>query len=76
MDTVHDLYERQVKPLSVSERLELMQLIMQDLARSTARWTVEAGDVWSDEDLNDLSQASLAYASARLLNGEKDGKTG
>jgi hypothetical protein len=64
MDTVHDLYERQVKSLSVSERPELMQLIMQDLARSTARWAVEASEAWSDDDLYDLGQASLAYASS------------
>ena len=32
MNTVHDIYETQVKPLPVVERLQLARLIMDDLA--------------------------------------------
>ena len=75
MDTIHTIYESQVKPLSVTERLELMRLIMEDLAQSAPRWVVDISDIWGEEDLRDLSRASLAYASAALLEGEDDAET-
>lgn len=76
MDAIHEIYETQVKPLSVQQRLELMRLIMDDLARSTPRWAVQASDVWSPEDEQDLSRAALAYASMIALNGERDAEAG
>mgnify|MGYP001569599065 FL=1 len=38
MDIIHEIYESQVKPLSVTERLELMRLIMEDLTQAAPRW--------------------------------------
>lgn len=70
MDTIHAIYESQVKPLSVTERLELMRLIMEDLAQSAPRWVVDISDMWTEEDLADLSRASLAYGAAAVLEGE------
>jgi hypothetical protein len=72
MDTVHTIYERQIKPLSVADRLQLMRLIMEDLAESAPRWAVEISDAWSHEDLHDLSRASLLYATQSLADEEKD----
>ncbi|MDW8326335.1 MAG: hypothetical protein RMK99_07185 [Anaerolineales bacterium] len=75
MDTIHAIYESQVKPLSVAERLELMRLIMEDLARSAPRWVMDISDIWAEEDLADLSRASLAYASAAVLEREDNAET-
>ncbi len=76
MDTVQALFESRVKPLSMTERLELMRLMMDDLADSAPRWVVDISDLWSEEDLRDLGAASLAYASSRALAGEDDAQTG
>jgi hypothetical protein len=75
MDTIHAIYESQVKPLSVTERLELMRLIMEDLTQAAPRWVVDISDIWDEADMRDLSRASLAYASAALLEGEDDAET-
>jgi hypothetical protein len=72
MSTVQELYEKEVKPLHVVERLELMQLIMQELTASAPRWIVETSDMWSEEDLHDLSRASLLHASQRFVDEELD----
>ncbi len=72
MDTIHSLYENQVKPLSVAERMELMRLIVDDLAQSAPRWVVDISDIWDEADLRDLSRASLAYASEAMVEGEDD----
>ncbi|MGQ0602450.1 MAG: hypothetical protein ACT4QE_12245 [Anaerolineales bacterium] len=76
MDTIHEIYESQVKPLSVQQRLELMRLIMDDLARSTPRWAVQTSDAWSPEDEQDLRRAALGYASIVSFEGEGDAEAG
>ena len=63
METAVELYEKQVRVLPVTERLHLMQLIMDDLAESAPRWVVESSDEWSAEDLLDAGRASLLYAA-------------
>ena len=67
---VQQIYLQQVKTLPVTERLLLTRLIMDDLSKSVSRWVVDSDDAWSDEDLSDLSRASLLY-SAQML-GEED----
>jgi hypothetical protein len=60
---VYDIFERHVKSLPIADRLQLARLIMEDLAESAPQWTVEASDNWSQDDLYDLSRASLRYAA-------------
>jgi hypothetical protein len=66
MNPVYKIYESQVKPLSVTDRLQLARLIMDDLAESAPNWVVESSNVWSQEDLDDVSRSSLSYASQDL----------
>lgn len=72
MDTVQQIYERRVKPLPVVDRLQLARLIMDDLAASSSRWVVETSEMWSQEDLEDVSRASLLYAIQTLPDGEDE----
>lgn len=72
MDTAQQIYESQVKPLTVHDRLELVRLIMGDLAESASRWLVEESDLWSQDDLKDLSYASSLHASRMLADEEAD----
>jgi hypothetical protein len=71
MDTVLELYETQLKPLSVVERLRLTQLLVSDLLKSAPRWTVDVSYQWSDEDLMDFTRATLVYA-AQSFGEEED----
>ncbi len=70
MSAVQELYESQIKSLAVAERLQLVRLIMDELADSAPQWTVEVSDVWSPEDLEDVRTVSLLYAG-RIL-GDQD----
>ena len=56
------VYETTVKAMPLKERLQLVSLIMDDLAATAPRWEVSQDDAWSDQDLHDLTVASLAYA--------------
>jgi len=71
MSAVDQLYEKQVKLLPVADRLQLMRLIMDELADSAPRWVVETSDAWSQEDLEDASRAALLHVS-RILEGDEE----
>ena len=71
MSAVDQLYEKQVKLLPVADRLQLLRLIMDELAESAPRWVVETSDAWSQEDLEDVSRASLLHM-ARVLEDEDE----
>ena len=75
MDTTYEIYEKQIKPLPVTDRLQLARLIMDDLAESAPRWTVDVSDAWSQQDLYDLSRASLLYAAHALADSDEDAET-
>ena len=62
MSAVDQLYEQQVKFLPVADRLQLLRLIMDELAESAPRWVVETSDAWSQEDLEDARRASFLHA--------------
>jgi hypothetical protein len=68
VDTIQTVYEKQIKPLSVTDRLQLVRLIMEDLAESVSCWAVDTSDEWSQKDLHDLRQSSLLYAAQVLAD--------
>ena len=70
MSAVREIYEQQIKPLAPTDRLALARLIMDDLIGQASRWMVEEDDAWSAEDIEDVTRASLVYASQAL--GEED----
>lgn len=71
MNAVNQLYQQQVKPLPMIDRLQLARLIMDDLSEFISRSNVDSDDAWSDEDLHDASRASLLYA-AQIFDDEDD----
>lgn len=74
--TIRELYEHEVKRLSVAERIQLVRLIVDDLAESAQLWAVDENDAWSEEDLRDLTHASLLYGSKALLDEAENDKAG
>jgi hypothetical protein len=48
-----------VRQLPPKERLRLAALILQEIVTVS----IEEGDAWSEEDLQDLARASLHYAT-------------
>jgi hypothetical protein len=72
MSAVDQLYEKQVKFLPVADRLQLLRLIMDELAESAPRWIVETNDAWSQEDLEDASRASLLHMTHVLGDEEEN----
>ncbi len=68
MSLAEKIYQQQVKPLPVVERLRLARLIVDGLSGSASHWAVQEADEWSSEDLSDLSRASLLYAVQQLTD--------
>jgi hypothetical protein len=61
MNMLHQIYEEQVKKMTEAERLQLARMIMDDLADAALYGNIDDSDVWTDEDLRDVRQASLQY---------------
>lgn len=59
MARVEELYNQVVRRLPVKERLRLAALILNGLVPVS----VEESEAWSEEDLRDLTRASLEYAA-------------
>jgi hypothetical protein len=76
MTIASDIYEKQIKPLSAIERLNLVKLIMDDLADTATQWVVDSSDSWSEQDLYDVRKASLRYAAHQIADGEDDAQSG
>lgn len=56
--TAQNLYSETVSTLSASEQLTLASLILNGLAKSVE--SLDYQDHWSDEDLRDVVESSLA----------------
>jgi hypothetical protein len=65
MNLVDDLYQQQIRPLSTLERLQLVRLIMDDLADSAPSWMIDESDSWSTEDIEDITRASLTHMAVQ-----------
>ena len=71
MSAVSQLYQQQVKPLPMIDRIQLARLIMDDLSEFVSRSSVDFSDAWSDQDLYDATLASQRYV-AQILDDEND----
>jgi hypothetical protein len=65
--TIEQLYSERIRPLPPSDRLRLATLILEGIPPQSV---VDYSDEWNDEDLRDLSRASLLHADES--SGEHD----
>ena len=61
-----EFYQTYVQEMPILERLQLVRLILDDLMATSQTWLVDESDVWSDEDIEDLTRYTLAYATQSL----------
>jgi hypothetical protein len=61
-----ELYQIYVQEMPILERLQLVRLILDDWMATPQTWLVDESDVWSDEDIEDLTRYTLAYATQSL----------
>jgi len=66
--TTEELYEDLVRPLPLKERLRLAALILNGAVLTLSASEVDDGEVWSDEDIRDLTLTSLWYATPPLTS--------
>ena len=65
---VERLYEDLVRPLPLKERLRLAALILNEVVPTRFSSEVDIGEVWSEEDIRDLTLTSLWYATPPLTS--------
>lgn len=73
-NTLDEIYQTQIKTWSVVDRLQLVRLIMDDLAESAPRWVVQDQDSWNQQDLVDITSGTLLYAQESF--GDEDDTPG
>jgi hypothetical protein len=70
---VVELYNQMVKPLPASERLQLATMILNDIPPQAV---VDYSEEWSEEDIQDLTAASLNYCLQQIEEDEGRAPTG
>ena len=61
--TAEELFNDTVRLLPLKERLRLVTLILDEFLSKLPPMEVDQGETWSEEDLRELTQASLWYAA-------------
>jgi hypothetical protein len=65
--TVEQLYHDSIKPLAIGDRLQLASLILKGVPADSV---VDAGESWSEEDLQDFQRASWSQVDRALTEQE------
>ena len=65
--TVREIYDRTIRCLPPSERIQLATIILNELPKQAI---VDYSEAWSDEDYQDFSRASWDHINARLEEDE------
>jgi hypothetical protein len=60
---VHELYEQTIKALPAADRLRLAVLILNDIVPKSV---VDARESWTEEDLQEFTQASWQHIDQHL----------
>lgn len=68
--TVQTIYQNIVGNLSVSDRLRLAALILNDLAQQNDD-AIDTGDTWTEQDQLELTSFSLQYANSLFPDDEE-----
>ena len=66
--TIQEVYDPSIKPLPPAERFRLAKLILNEISPQAL---VDYSDEWSEEDLQDFTNAGRAYIN-RVLEEEAD----
>ncbi|MBI1742836.1 hypothetical protein HYR54_07175 [Candidatus Acetothermia bacterium] len=61
--SAEEIYTKEVRRLPLKERLRLAALILDGVVNLSNRADIDEQTLWSEEDLRDLSVASLWYAT-------------
>ena len=68
--TVQEIYQNIVRNLSVSDRLRLAALILNDLTQQNVA-LIDASNTWTDQDQLELTSFSLQYANSLFPDEEE-----
>lgn len=67
--SAREIYDSTIRRLPAIDRLRLASMILDDLAASQGK-DLDLSDEWSDEDISDLSAATLKHAAATLEDSD------
>lgn len=70
LTTAREIYVQVVRNLSLTERLHLANLILNDLVQQNIS-VIDQDDVWTEQDRLDLAAFSLQYAAKLFPESEE-----
>ncbi len=68
--TIQDIYQNVISPLSPSDRIQLAALILNDLKEKNIE-IIDSSDTWTEQDRLDITSFSLQYAASLLTDEEE-----
>ncbi len=69
--TPREFYDNSIRHLPATDRLRLASLILEDLADSSGE-AIDVRDDWSEEDIADLTAASLKHGIRSIASEGED----
>jgi hypothetical protein len=67
--TAQEVYNQITNTLSLTERLRLASLLLDDLKKQNVE-VIDDGDDWTDEDIADITRLSMDYANTLYPEGK------
>jgi hypothetical protein len=64
-----EIYNQITNTLSLTERLRLASLLLDDLKKQNVS-VIDDGNDWTDEDIEDITRISMDYANRLYPEGE------
>jgi hypothetical protein len=64
-----EVYNQITQTLSLTERLRLASLLLDDLKKQNVA-VIDDGNDWTDEDIEDITRISMDYANKLYPEGE------
>ena len=68
--TIQDIYQNVISPLSLPERLKLAALILNNITEKNLE-VVESSDTWTEQDQLEFTSFSLQYAASLYPDEEE-----
>ena len=68
--TIQDIYQNVISPLSLRDRIQLAALILNDLKEKNIE-VIDSSDTWTEQDRLDITSFSLQYAASLFPDEEE-----
>ena len=68
--TIQDIYQKVISPLSLNDRIQLAALILNAITEQNIE-VIDSSDTWTEQDQRDITSFSLQHAASLFPDEEE-----